>query len=89
MWQSEKSRRQIEQPVVRVTTKKTIKKNRSSSNDESRLDSLIQRLVRRWLAEQETSLSANRIEQFVAWVGADAERWLRDNWRSWPGRPSG
>jgi len=55
-------------------TKNQIKKKQQASNDESRLDSLIQRLVRRWLAEQETSLSANRIEQFVAWVGADAER---------------
>ena len=55
-------------------TKNQIKKKQQASNDESRLDSLIQRLVRKWLAEQETALSPNRVEQFVAWVGADAER---------------
>ena len=88
MWQSEKYKQRTAHSTVRVFTKNEIKKKQRASNDESRLDSLIQRLVRRWLAEQETSLSANRIEQFVAWVGADAERWLRDNWRSWPGRPS-
>ena len=105
MWQSEKSRRRTAHSCVRVVTKNQITKKQQASNDESCLDSLIQRLVRRWLAEQETLLSANRIEQFVAWVGADAERrgsvilrrltarygrsLVRDNWRSWPGRPSG
>jgi len=105
VWQSEKSKQRTAHSSVRVVAKNQIKKKQLVSNDESRVDSLIQRLVRKWLAEQETSLSANRIQQFVAWVGADAERrgsvilrrltarygrsLVRDNWRSWPGRPSG
>ena len=67
----------------------TKKKSRSSA-DESRVDALIQRLVSAWLSQQADRpiLSAHQRAQFVAWVGADAERWLCNNWRSWPGRPS-
>ena len=65
-----------------------MKKNTAPPKEETRLDLLIQRLVRAWLAEQETTLSRNRMEQFSAWVGADLERWLRDNYKSWPGRGS-
>ena len=63
-----------------------MKTNAETPKDENRLDLLIHRLVRAWLAEQETTLLHNRLEQFSAWVGADVERWLRDNWKSWPGR---
>ncbi len=66
------------------------KKKTSPSPDESRVESSIQRLVAAWLNQQENppTLSANQRSQFVAWVGADAERWLHNNWQSWPGRPT-
>ncbi len=60
------------------------------AGDENRVDAMIQRLVSAWLNQQEDapSLSTNQKAQFVAWVGADAERWLHNNWHSWPGRPT-
>lgn len=66
------------------------KKKTHSVTDESRVDALIQRLVSAWLNQQADSpaLSANQKAQFLAWVGADAERWLCNNWHSWPGRPA-
>ncbi len=68
----------------------SVKKKVRAPNDENRLDALIQRLVSMWLSQQTepSALSANQRSQFVAWVGADAERWLSNNWRSWPGRPA-
>ncbi len=60
------------------------------ASDESRMDAMIQRLVSAWLNQQEnaSTLSTRQRAQFIAWVGADAERWLCDNWQTWPGRPS-
>ncbi len=65
------------------------KQNGETVNAESRIDAMIQRLVSAWLNENADapSLSAKQKAQFVAWVGADAERWLHNNWHLWPGRP--
>jgi hypothetical protein len=54
----------------------SVKKKVRTPNDENRLDALIQRLVSMWLSQQteQSALSANQRSQFVAWVGADAER---------------
>lgn len=72
--------------MTAMATKQKVK----TVSDESRVDGMIQRLVSVWLNQQEEapSLSANQKAQFVAWVGADAERWLHNNWHSWPGRPT-
>jgi hypothetical protein len=66
------------------------KQKTKNVSDESRVDTMIHRLVSAWLNQQDDAptLSANQKSQFVAWVGADAERWLSNNWRSWPGRPA-
>ena len=82
------------------------KQKTKTIDNESRVDAMIHRLVSTWLNQQEDvpCLSANQKAQFVAWVGADAERrgsvilrrltarygrsLVCNNWRSWPGRPA-